>query len=235
MPGKKGNQGMFSHVSKLKEPIEEAEKILDLLDCWICVIRGRDALSRGPEISGDRHDPRGKAVARPFDEPTAGMTPMETKATIGLINKLKGMVTIILIEHDINMVFAGLRQDHLMGQGMCLPKVFPRKSRRMRLLRPLISGRKSNARTQGSEYILRQKPHTAGITLDVNEGEIVCLLGRNGVGKSTTLKSIMGLVASQKGTIRFQGREIQNMRPDAIACMGISYIPEDRRIFSACP
>jgi len=78
----------------------------------------------------------------------------------------------------------------------------------------------------GKSHILQ------GITLDVHEGEIVCLLGRNGVGKSTTLKSIMGLVASQKGTIRFQGREIQNMRPDAIACMGISYIPEDRRIFS---
>ncbi len=78
----------------------------------------------------------------------------------------------------------------------------------------------------GKSHILQ------GITLDVQEGEIVCLLGRNGVGKSTTLKSIMGLVASQKGTIHFQGREIQNKRPDAIACMGISYIPEDRRIFT---
>lgn len=78
----------------------------------------------------------------------------------------------------------------------------------------------------GKSHILQ------GITLDVHEGEIVCLLGRNGVGKSTTLKSIMGLVASRKGTIHFMGREIQNMRPDMIACMGISYIPEDRRIFS---
>ncbi|HNT44798.1 MAG TPA: ATP-binding cassette domain-containing protein, partial [Syntrophorhabdaceae bacterium] len=78
----------------------------------------------------------------------------------------------------------------------------------------------------GKSHILQ------GINLDVREGEIVCLLGRNGVGKSTTLKSIMGLVTPSRGTVTFEGREIQKMRPDVIARMRISYIPEDRRIFS---
>lgn len=78
----------------------------------------------------------------------------------------------------------------------------------------------------GKSHILQ------GVNLEVHEGEIVCLLGRNGVGKSTTLKSIMGLVRPSRGTIGFQGKQIQKMRPDVIARMGISYIPEDRRIFS---
>jgi branched-chain amino acid transport system ATP-binding protein len=77
----------------------------------------------------------------------------------------------------------------------------------------------------GKSHILQ------GISLEVNAGEIVCLLGRNGVGKSTTLKSIMGLVKSTRGTVTFEGREIQNRNPDFIARLGISYIPEDRRIF----
>ncbi|OPY04434.1 MAG: Glutamine transport ATP-binding protein GlnQ [Syntrophorhabdus sp. PtaB.Bin184] len=55
-----------------------------------------------------------------FDEPTAGMTPMETKATIELIHKLKGMVTIIIIEHDINMVFAVSDRILVMDQGNVL-------------------------------------------------------------------------------------------------------------------
>jgi len=78
----------------------------------------------------------------------------------------------------------------------------------------------------GKSHILQ------GVNLDVGEGEIVCLLGRNGVGKSTTLKSIMGLVTPSRGTVTFEGKQIQKMRPDVIARMRISYIPEDRRIFS---
>lgn len=77
----------------------------------------------------------------------------------------------------------------------------------------------------GKSHILQ------GISLHVTAGEIVCLLGRNGVGKSTTLKSIMGLVRSARGQVLFDGREIQNKRPDCIARLGIAYIPEDRRIF----
>jgi branched-chain amino acid transport system ATP-binding protein len=78
----------------------------------------------------------------------------------------------------------------------------------------------------GKSHILQ------GVTLEVSAGEIVCLLGRNGVGKSTTLKSIIGLVKSTRGSVTFEGREIQNKNPDFIARLGISYIPEDRRIFS---
>ncbi len=70
-----------------------------------------------------------------------------------------------------------------------------------------------------------------GVSLEVRAGEVVGLLGRNGVGKSTTLKTIMGLVHPSEGTITFEGREIAGTAPYRLARMGIAYVPEDRRIF----
>jgi len=69
-----------------------------------------------------------------------------------------------------------------------------------------------------------------GIDLDVGEGEIVSLLGRNGVGRSTTCKAIMGLVPPQ-GRITFRGRELAGLRCDMVAKAGIGYVPEDRQVF----
>jgi branched-chain amino acid transport system ATP-binding protein len=69
-----------------------------------------------------------------------------------------------------------------------------------------------------------------GVDINVNDGEIVSLLGRNGVGRSTTCKAIMGLVAAQ-GTVRYRDRDIAGLRPDQVAHCGIGYVPEDRQIF----
>ena len=69
-----------------------------------------------------------------------------------------------------------------------------------------------------------------GIDLDVDEGEIVSLLGRNGVGRSTTCKAIMGLVPPQ-GSVRYRGNAIAGLRADLVARAGIGYVPEDRQIF----
>jgi len=70
-----------------------------------------------------------------------------------------------------------------------------------------------------------------GISLSIDEGEVVSLLGRNGVGKTTTLRSIMGLTPPRKGSIKFQGEEIAGKKPFEIARLGIGYVPDDRRIF----
>ncbi len=70
-----------------------------------------------------------------------------------------------------------------------------------------------------------------GVSLEVQPGEVVGLLGRNGVGKSTTLKTIMGLVRPSEGRIVFEGRDIAGLAPYRLARMGIAYVPEDRRIF----
>jgi len=71
-----------------------------------------------------------------------------------------------------------------------------------------------------------------GVSLEAPAGEIVCLLGRNGAGKSTTMKSIMGLVPPRRGKIRFKGEEISGRKPYQIARLGIGYVPDDRRVFA---
>jgi branched-chain amino acid transport system ATP-binding protein len=71
-----------------------------------------------------------------------------------------------------------------------------------------------------------------GVSLEVNEGEIVTLIGSNGAGKSTTLRSISGLTPPREGSIRFEGEEIGETPPQEIVQRGISQAPEGRRIFS---
>jgi branched-chain amino acid transport system ATP-binding protein len=79
----------------------------------------------------------------------------------------------------------------------------------------------------GNSYILQ------GISLHINRGEVVTLLGRNGMGKTTTLKSIMGLVKPREGKIIFKDTEMNELRPFEVARRGIGLIPEDRRIFAS--
>jgi branched-chain amino acid transport system ATP-binding protein len=71
-----------------------------------------------------------------------------------------------------------------------------------------------------------------GVSLTVAPGEIVCLLGRNGAGKSTTMKSIMGLVPPRRGMIEFKGRPCTGEKPYLMARRGIAYVPDDRRVFA---
>ena len=70
-----------------------------------------------------------------------------------------------------------------------------------------------------------------GVSLRVNEGELVALIGSNGAGKSTTLKTISGLLRPRQGAIRYQGQEITRAATDQIVALGISHCPEGRRIF----
>jgi len=70
-----------------------------------------------------------------------------------------------------------------------------------------------------------------GVSLDVNEGELVTLLGRNGAGKTTTIRSLMGLMKSMKGSVKMFGREVAGWPPFRIAASGVGYVPEGRRVF----
>jgi len=72
-----------------------------------------------------------------------------------------------------------------------------------------------------------------GISLTLDQGEIVALLGRNGMGKSTTLKSVMGLVKPRSGEVIFRGKDIAGYLPYKVARAGIGYVPEERRIFAS--
>jgi branched-chain amino acid transport system ATP-binding protein len=72
-----------------------------------------------------------------------------------------------------------------------------------------------------------------GMTFEVSAGEVVTLLGRNGAGKTTTMRAIMGLLASRKGSIMLEGRELIRLKSNRIARQGIAYCPEERGIFAS--
>jgi len=72
-----------------------------------------------------------------------------------------------------------------------------------------------------------------GVSLDVRQGEAVALLGPNGAGKTTVLRSILGLTPARRGTVRFTGKDITRAATNDIACGGIGWVPDDRRIFPA--
>ena len=78
----------------------------------------------------------------------------------------------------------------------------------------------------GRAHILR------GVAFEAQAGEVLALAGRNGAGKSTTLKAIMGLVRPAAGRVRFEGRDVAGWEPHRIARLGLGYVPEERRIFA---
>ena len=89
----------------------------------------------------------------------------------------------------------------------------------------LLEARQLNA-WYGAAHILFD------VSLNVRRGEVVALMGRNGAGKSTTLKAIMGLLERRSGQVRFCGRDISHYEAWQIARLGLGYVPEDRRIFT---
>jgi branched-chain amino acid transport system ATP-binding protein len=72
-----------------------------------------------------------------------------------------------------------------------------------------------------------------GVAFDVKAGEVVTLLGRNGAGKTSTMRAIMGMLARRKGSVRFEGRELIQLTSDRIARQGLAYCPEERGIFAS--
>jgi branched-chain amino acid transport system ATP-binding protein len=116
----------FSSAAGLVEPATEAEEVLTLLGLW----QHKDEIAGNLSHGDQRYLEMGIALAaRPgmilLDEPTAGMTPMETRATIDLITRLKGKVTILLIEHDIDLVFALSDRIIVMNYGSVLAQGRP--------------------------------------------------------------------------------------------------------------
>src|SRR5262245_63925205 len=84
---------------------------------------------------------------------------------------------------------------------------------------------------QGLEVAYGETQFVWDVSLDVPAGSVVCLMGRNGVGKTTLLKSIMGLLPVRAGRILFEGTELTGRRPEQRMAAGIGYVPQGREIF----
>lgn len=184
-----------------------------------------------------------------LDEPTAGMNPRERVQVLEQIGRLavEKEATFLLVEHDMDVVFSLAHRIVVMHQGRILTEGTPEAIQRDPRVRDVYLGEalQGEARTPtvggpvgdvilevrqiNTFYGLSHVLHD--VSLSVRRGEVVAMLGRNGVGKTTTLRSIMGLTPPKSGSIHLRGQEIAGRPAYAIAPLGVSYVPDDTRIF----
>ena len=194
-----------------------------------------------------------------MDEPTAGMAPGERGALMRLVRQLAGQrrIGVLFTEHSMDVVFAHADRVAVMVRGELLAEGAPEAIRQdarvqqaylgtgfrdvekdsvLRLMDgrgspktlenpPLLEVRDLQA-WYGAAHILH------GVSLQVAPGEVLALMGRNGAGKSTTLKAIAGLLGRTAGQRRFMGQDIARWPAYRIARAGLGYVPEERRIFT---
>ena len=169
-----------------------------------------------------------------LDEPAAGLNSTEKLELHELLKRIAAQgLTILIIDHDMTLVSrsgpahhrAQFRTPH---RGRRIDGGAAPSRRHLRLSRervmPLLEIRNLVVR-YGEIEALR------GATVAVDEGQVVTLLGANGAGKSTTLRAISGLAKPASGDILFDGKSIAGLGPEAIVRLGISHVPEGRRVF----
>ena len=186
-----------------------------------------------------------------MDEPTAGMAPAERRALMQLVQQLARQrhMAVLFTEHSMDVVFdyadriavlvrgqlltegapQAIRQDArvqaaYLGSGFDLPAPIAIKNEADNAA-PLLKVENLHAWYEAA-HILQ------GVSLQVQRGEVVALMGRNGAGKSTTLKSIAGLLARSQGQVQFMGQALHGQPAHRIARAGLGYVPEERRIFT---
>lgn len=186
-----------------------------------------------------------------LDEPTAGMNPVERKQILKLLETLvkSGRITLLIVEHDMDIVFTLAENIIVLNNGGLLLEGSPQKIHNdpevtKVYLGAALAEKTSKHKTDEKEvqeellrveeidtyYGLSHVLHS--ISLEVRKGETVALLGRNGVGKTTTLRSIMGITPPKRGSIRFRGENIEGCPPYSVCARGVGYTPDDRGIFA---
>ena len=172
-----------------------------------------------------------------LDEPLAGMSPRERIETVALLKSITAGRTVIVIDHDMDAIFELAERDH-------------RATRRLRAGGGNAGRNKSKRGGPGSLSWWRARAMSLlevkglnsyygdshilfDVDLRVEKNEVVALLGRNGAGKSTTLKSLMGVVTPRSGQVILDGQNLAGKKPHRIAQAGMQLVPEDRRIFGS--
>jgi ABC-type branched-subunit amino acid transport system ATPase component/ABC-type branched-subunit amino acid transport system permease subunit len=183
-----------------------------------------------------------------LDEPLAGLAPAERERIVGLIQGLSKHMGVLVVEHDIDRVFAFAETITVMNNGTVLVEGSPETVRGHPEVQEVYlgSGRKvlveqrQRARRPAGDVVLRLdgintyygSSHILhDVSLDVRDGEMVALLGRNGAGKSSTINSITGLTPPRSGEIHFKELSIAGKPPEDIALLGIGLVPQGRRLF----
>jgi ABC-type branched-subunit amino acid transport system ATPase component/ABC-type branched-subunit amino acid transport system permease subunit len=187
-----------------------------------------------------------------LDEPLAGLADADRERIGALIRRLAGHYTIFLIEHDIDRVIALSDRITVLHQGRLIADGDPQavvsdpevvkaylgeEQTESRSIAPSLAGKPA---VSSNRPILALKDVVSGyegssvldgLSLEVREGEAIALLGRNGVGKTTTLYTIMGLLRASGGNLQFGGADITGMPPNHINRLGLAIVPQGRRVF----
>ncbi len=184
-----------------------------------------------------------------LDEPLAGLAAAERERITALLRRLCEWMAVLLVEHDIDRVFAFADRITVMNEGRVVvdgpaaevrehPKVHEVYLGHGRDLLFADAARASAGpagppvlRVTGIDTFYGKSHILHEVSLELRQGEMLALLGRNGAGKSSTLKSVMGLAPPARGRVEFAGREISGHSPEEIARLGIGFVPQGRRLF----
>jgi len=247
-----GARGFFSDAHTLSAINDRAWSILDAVgladraaeDCASLPHGAKRLLEIGVTLATDS-----KLLL--LDEPLAGLAEADRVVVADLIKKLAQRHAVVLIEHDIDRVLAISDRISVLHQGRMVadgkpaevakhpdviaaylgaaddgtkapPPAIERKAHAE--ARPLLEAEGVAAGYSGSTVL-------SDINLVIHEGEAVALLGRNGVGKTTTLRTLSGTLPAVTGTISFDGKPLGGLKPYEINRLGIALVPEGRRLF----
>lgn len=184
-----------------------------------------------------------------LDEPLAGLASAERDRIMDLIATLTEYMAVLMVEHDIDRAFTMARHITVMHNGRVLADGNPETVRANTEVQEVYLGRGTPSDDNlpparppveskplltlegvntfyGSSHILHD------VALEVRPGEIVGLLGRNGAGKSTTIKTIMGLAPPRLGRIVLDSEDVAGMPPERLGRLGVGYVPQGRRLFN---
>ena len=183
-----------------------------------------------------------------LDEPLAGLAAAERERIGALVKKMSVEVPVLLVEHDIDRVFRLADRVTVMNEGSVLVDGGVEDARSSKRVQEVYIGSGEahvaarSRQTAASTNVLLTldkinsfygKSHVLDdVSLEVREHEIVALLGRNGAGKSTVLKSLVGIVPPASGSIRLAGDELVGRPSASIARLGVGYVPQGRGLFA---
>ena len=169
-----------------------------------------------------------------LDEPTAGMSPQETAEAIKLIDDItrsRGL-TLLFTEHDMSVVFGIADRISVLHHGEIIATANRRMFETIRKYGAFIWVKKmAQLEVKGIHTAYGLSQVLFGVSFNVEAGQCVSLIGRNGVGKTTTMRSVIGLTPAGQGSITFEGNDITQQPTHRIAKMGLGFVPEERRIF----
>ena len=175
-----------------------------------------------------------------LDEPAAGMNPSETAELTETIRRIRDEfnIAVLLIEHDMSLVMGICEGIAVLNFGRIIAKGTPDEIRNNPQVIAAYLGKKEGCtmaqtllKVDNINVFYGNIHAVKDVSFEVNEGEIVTLIGANGAGKSTTLKTISGLLKPKTGDILYKGKSIKGVRAHKIVEAGLAQVPEGRHVF----